>query len=196
MLYKPIKVNVPETIHERLKLAITQENKKTISVKVKLDDGDESDRRKDTLLLTRGQIEKLERARLIGKKNVTVRLSRKQVEANLKHEGGFLGMLAALAARVLPTLLGGLATGLVSGAVEKAVSRSGLYLQKKGHGNNAARIQLCKGNGLYLTPHPPVVVDGYGLFLKGKDHRVYGGEGLILGPNSAFKNIPLLGLIL
>ena len=52
MLYKPIKVNVPETIHERLKLTITQENKKLISVKVKLDDGDESDR-KHTLLLTR-----------------------------------------------------------------------------------------------------------------------------------------------
>ena len=127
---------------------------------------------------------------------MTIRLSRKQVEANLKHEGGFLGMLAALAARVLPTLLGGLATGLVSGGVKKAVSGSGLYLQKREHGNNAARIQLVKGNGLYLTLHPPIVVDGHGLFLKGEDHHVYGGEGLILGPNSPFKNIPLLGLIL
>ena len=195
MLYQPIKVNVPERIHERLKLAIAEENKKPISIKVKLDDGDESDR-KHTLLLTRGQIEKLERARLIGKKNVTVRMSCKQVQANLKHEGGFLGMLAGLAARFLPTLLAGLATGLVSGAVEKAVSGSGLYLQKRGSGNNAARIQVVKGNGLYLIPHPPVVVDGHGLFLKGADHRVYGGEGLILGPNSPFKNIPLLGLIL
>ena len=143
LLYKPIKVNVPETIHEKLKLAITQENKKPISVKVKLDgdDGDESDR-KHTLLLTRGQIEKLERARLIGKKNMTVRLSRKQVQADLKHEGSFWGMLARLAARILHSLLGGLATGLVSGAVEKAVSGSGLYLQKKGNGNNAARIQV------------------------------------------------------
>ena len=78
---------------------------------------------------------------------------------------GFLGMLASLAARILPTLLGGLATGLVSGAVEKAVSGSGLYLQKRGHGNNAARIQVVKGNGIYLTSHPPVVVDGHGLFL-------------------------------
>ena len=67
MLYKPIKVNVPEQIHDRLNLAIAQENKKPISVKVKVDDGDES-ARKHTLLLTRGQIDKLERARLIGKK--------------------------------------------------------------------------------------------------------------------------------
>ena len=195
MLYKPIKVNVPETIHERLKIAIAKENKKAISIKVKLDDGGES-AQKHTLLLTRGQIEKLERARLIGNKHATVRLSHRQVEANLKHEGGFLGMLASLAARILPTLLGGLATGLVSGAVEKAVSGSGLYLQKRGHGNNAARIQVVKGNGIYLTPHPPIVVDGHGLFLKGEDHRVYSGEGLILGPNSPFKNIPILGLIL
>ena len=76
-------------------------------------------------------------------------------------------MLAILAARVLPTLLGGLATGLVSGAVEKVVSGSGIYLQKRGSGDNAARIQVVKGNGLYLTPHPPVVVNGHGLFLKG-----------------------------
>ena len=84
----------------------------------------------------------------------------------------------------------------MSGAGEKAVSGSGLYLQKRGNGNNAARIQVVRGNGLYLTPHPPVVVDGHGLYLKGEDHRVYGGEGLILGPNSPFKNIPILGLIL
>ena len=90
MLYKPVKVNVPERIHEKLKLAISHENKKNISVKVKLDDGDEGDR-KHTLLLTRGQIDKLERARLIGKKHATVRLSSKQVQAILKHEGGFLG---------------------------------------------------------------------------------------------------------
>ena len=70
---------------------------------------------------------------MIGKKSVTLRLSRKQVQVNIKHEGGFLGMLAALAARALPSLLGGLATGLVSGAVEKAItsSGSGLYLHKK-----------------------------------------------------------------
>ena len=124
MLYKPIKVNVPETIHDKLKVAIG--GSKAISIKIKLD-GEQQ----HTLLLTRGQIEKLERARMIGKNSATVRFSRKQVQVNVKHEDGFLGILASLAARALPSLLGGLATGLVSGAVEKAVSGSGLYLQKK-----------------------------------------------------------------
>ena len=44
MLYKPIKVNVPEAIHDRLKHSIASENKKTMSIKVKLDVGDESAR--------------------------------------------------------------------------------------------------------------------------------------------------------
>ena len=195
MLYKPIKVNVPETIHDKLKVAVARggASKKAISVKVKLD-GEQQQRH--TLLLTRAQIEKLERARMIGKKSATVRLSRKQVQVNIKHEGGFLGMLAALAARALPSLLGGLATGLVSGAVEKAITSSGkgLYLQKKGC---TAKVQLVKGNGLYLTPHPHIVdtAVGNGLYFK-DDHGVYNGEGLLLGPNSPFKNIPLLGLIL
>ena len=78
MLYKPIKVNVPESIHERLKLTIVQENKKNNFSKSKINDGVEDDQ-KHTLRLTRGQIEKLERARLNGKKNMTVRLRRKQV---------------------------------------------------------------------------------------------------------------------
>ena len=115
------------------------------------------------------------------------------MQANIKHEGGFLGMLAGLAARALPTLLTGLASGLVSGAVEKAIGGSGLYLHKKGHG--CARVQLVKGNGLYLTPHPRISTGGTGLFLKHGD-QVYSGEGLLLGANSPFKNIPLLGLIL
>ena len=193
MLYKPFKLNVPETVHDNLKIAVAAGDAKPISVKVKLDSGEQQ----HTLLLTRGQIEKLERARMIGKKRATVRLSRKQVQANVKYEGGFLGMLAALAARVLPSLLGGLATGLVSGAVEKAITSSGkgLYLQKKGC---TARIQFVKGNGLYLSPHPHIVdpIDGNGLYFKGDGNQVYEGEGLILGPNSPFKNIPLLGLIL
>lgn len=189
MLYKPIQVNVSEEIQNKLKAVLAKGGSKAISVKVKLD-GDQQ----HTLLLTRGQIEKLERARLIGKKSATVRLSHKQVQVNVKHEGGFLGMLAALAARALPSLLSGLATGLVSGAVEKAITSSGkgLYLQKKGC---TAKVHLVKGNGLYLTPHPHVVVDGNGLYFI-NDDRVYSGKGLLLGPNSPFKNIPLLGLLL
>ena len=91
MLYKPTKVNVPETIQDKLKVAIKQGGNKAMSVKVKL-----NGEQQHTLLLTRGQIEKLERARLIGKNHMTIRLSRKQVQVNLKYEGGFLGMLSLL----------------------------------------------------------------------------------------------------
>ena len=188
MLYNPIKLDISRKQDDRLKLAISRGNAVSIKVMIRDEEGEH------TVLLTRGQIAKIERARLIGKRHITIRLSRKQVQANIKYEGGFLGMLASLAARVLPTLLTGLAAGLVSGAVEKAVGGSGggLYLQKKGQ---CANVQFVKGGGLYLTPHhPPQQSAGEGLYLRHGD-AVY-GEGLLLGPNSPFKNIPILGLIL
>ena len=52
------------------------------------------------------------------------------MKANIQHRGGFLGLLADLAAKALSILLGGLATGLVSGAVEKAVGVNGHYFHK------------------------------------------------------------------
>ena len=42
----------------------------------------------------------------------------------------------------------------------------------------------------------PVKAEKYdGLYLK-QDAQVYQGAGLLLGPNSPFRNIPVLGLIL
>ena len=111
-------------------------------------------------------------------------------------------MLASLAARAkppasraLPTILSGLTTGLLSGGINKAISGSGvgdgLYLHKH---DKCYRIQKCKGNGLYLAPHPRFV-EGDGLFLKhGND--ISDGAGLLMGKNSPFKNIPVLGWLL
>ena len=62
-----------------------------------------------------------------------IRFSKRQVQENVQHKGGFLGMIAGLAAKAIPSLLGGLATGLVSGAVERAMGGDGLYLHKSGH---------------------------------------------------------------
>ena len=59
-------------------------------------------------------------------------MSRKQVRTSVKIEGGFLGTLLSLASRALPTLLGGLATGLISGGVERAIKGNGLFLGKRG----------------------------------------------------------------
>ena len=65
------------------------------------------------------------------------------------------------------------------------------YLHKQ---DKCYRVQKCKGNGLYLAPHPHFV-EGDGLFLKhGND--ISDGAGLLMGKNSLFKNIPVLGWLL
>ena len=107
-----------------------------------------------------------------------------------------LALLAAraipLAARVIRTILSGLTTGLLSGGINKAISGSGtgdgLNLHKH---DECYRVQKCEGNGLYLAPHPGFV-EGDGLFLKHGDD-INDGAGLLMGKNSPFKNIPVLG---
>ena len=145
-----------------------------------------------TLLLTRSQIAKIGRSRLIGKGKVTIHVCKRQGKANVQHQGGFLSMLARLAAKALPSILGGLATGLVSSAVKRVVDGNGLYLHKLGH---CVKIDPVRGNGLYLTPHKRLSgVHGDGLYLK-RGSTIQDGFGLILGPNSPFKNIPILNLL-
>jgi hypothetical protein len=102
-----MKVRIPSNTHDKLKLLITQDKK--IPVKIGLEEGD------DELLLTPGQILKMHNAKNDGKKSIILRFSRKQVRANLHHEGGFLATLMSMASKVLPTLLTGLATGVLSG---------------------------------------------------------------------------------
>ena len=102
-------------------------------------------------------------------------------------------MLAGLAAKALPSILGGLATGLVSSAVKQAVGGNGVYLQKLGH---CIKINPVRGNGLYLTPHKRISgVHCDGLYLK-HDSTIQDRSGLIFGLNSPFKNIPILNLLL
>ena len=112
-------------------------------------------------------------------------------------------MLASLAAhaiplvaRALPTILSGLTTGLLSGGINKAISDKGVgdvgvYLHKH---DKCYRVQKMKGDGLYLAPHPRFA-EGDGLFLEhGED--ISDGAGLLMGKNSPFKNIPVLGWLL
>ena len=188
-MYTPIKLNVFTDQHDKLKNAITHQ--KATSIKLNLEDN--SGDGKHILLLTRGQIAKIERAKLIGKRKMSIHLSKRQVQANVEHQGGFLGMLAGLAAKALPTVLKGLASGLISSAVKKVVGGDGLYLVKSGH---CVKVEPVKGGGLYLTPHKRLSgVHGDGLYLK-RGSTIQDGSGLILGPNSPFKNIPILNLLL
>ena len=115
---------------------------------------------------------------------------------NVSYTGRFIGMLASLAARAIPTILSGLTTGLLSGGINKATSGSdadgdGFYLHKH---DKCYRVQKCKGNGLYLAPHPRFV-ESDGLFLK-YGNGISDDAGLLMGKNSPFENIPVLGLLL
>ena len=154
------------------------------------------------LLLTSPQINRLDMAQAEWRR-VQIRMCARQVAKNVSYIGGFLGMLASLAARAipltaraLPTILAGITTGLLSGSINNAISGSGVvgegrYLHKH---DKCYRGQKCKGNGLYLAPYPRLV-EGDGLFLKhGRD--ISDGAGLHMGKNSPFKNIPVLGCLL
>ena len=194
MLYTPTKVDVPSSFHEKIKKALEDETKKSVSIKVGL-----SGEGQDTLLLTRGQIAKLERARILGKrKRMTIRMSRSQVQKNLKHEGGFLGMLIAALSAAIPSIISAataaapavaasVATGAISGAISHLVSGDGLFLQKHGL---TAKIQAVHGGGLYLAPHP-TVEEGDGLFLR-HEGKTYGQL-----ENSPWmtQQVPTLGLL-
>ena len=123
-MYTPVKLNVFTHQHDKLKNAVTHQ--KATSIKFNLEDNSGDGRH--TLLLARGQIAKIERAELVGKRKLSIHRSKRQVQANVKHQCGFLGMLAGLAAKALPHLLKGLASGLVSSAVRNVVGGDGLYL--------------------------------------------------------------------
>ena len=72
--------------------------------------------------------------------------------------------------------------------VQKLIG-NGLYLSK---GSGVCRIET-DGEGLYLGPTSGKGFEtvGNGLYLM-KQGGMYDDRGLILGPNSPFKNIPIL----
>ena len=133
-------------------------------------------------------------------KGITIRMTSKQLKHDTKIEGGFLGLLAGLAARAIPMLaktvipaLGvGALSGLASSGVQKAMG-SGLYLKK---GGCICQVET-DGQGLYLKPYKGNGLQSFGdgLYLK-QGGKLYDGKGLLLGPNSPLANIPILGAIL
>ena len=71
--------------------------------------------------------------------------------------------------------------------MQKLVGNS-LYIKK---GGCVCEVET-DGRGLYLEP-----TSGKGFSKLGeKDGKIYDGKGLLLGPNSPFKNIPILGMLL
>ena len=176
MLYKPVKVVVACSQREKLK---SQINQKHLSVKIDLKDTIPT----DTLLLTRGQIARIEKARELGRRKYkTIRMSRKQIEKNRNHQGGYLSFLGnedLASSTTLPPSLDG---------------DDGLYFIKRGY---CMKVYPVQDNGLYLQEHPTTLHDVFedGLYLK-RDNIIENGEGIVFAENSPFKNIPILGWIL
>ena len=153
----------------------------------------------DLIALTKAQTLRLQKA-LATDKGITIKMSKTQVRKNLKVEGGFLGMLAGLAARALPflakSILPALGIGALTGVANAGVSKAlgnGLYLKK---GGNTMRVET-DGKGLYLSPASGAGLKKYGdgLYLS-QDSGIVEGSGILLGPNSPLKNVPILGWLL
>ena len=192
--YINAKVNISEWQKEKLRHAI---NANCLNVSIRLDHEDLKGN--DILAVTESQAKNLAQAYKNGK-GITIRMSSRHFKHNAKVEGGFLGLLAGLAARALPVLaktvfpaLGvGALSGLASTGVQKAMGE-GLYLTK---GGCVCQVET-DGQGLYLKPYEGKRLESYGdgLYLK-QGGKLYDGKGLLLGPNSPFANIPILGAIL
>ena len=192
--YTNVKVNITEGQKKKLQHAIKSGCSAT-SICLGYEDleGD------DIIAVTNSQAKKLAKAHEKGR-GITIKMSSNQLKHNTKIEGGFLGLLAGLAATALPMLaktvlpaLGvGALSGLASSGVQKAMG-SGLYLNK---GGLVSQVEM-DGYGLYLKPYKGKGLKGYGdrLYLK-QGGKLYDGKGLLLGPNSPFPNIPILGAIL
>ena len=103
----------------------------------------------------------------------------------MKKAGGFLpafaGLIPFLTGTVLPALGVGALSGLSSTDVQKLIG-NGLYLKKlmEYHGPASGKGFETLGSCLYLM----------------KQGGLYDGRGLILGPNSPFKNNTILDMIL
>ena len=136
----------------------------------------------DKLALTKSQINKILKA-YEGGKGITIKMSKSQLAHNKKVEGGFLGMLASLAARslpfiaktVLPALGVGALTGLASSGVQKVMGQ-GLYRKK---GGCVCQVET-DGKGLYLSPASGSGFSkvGDGLYLR-RGGQLYDGKGLL-----------------
>jgi len=197
MSYTNVSVNISENQQQKLKHAV--DTNSPVSIHLGYEDLCGS----DVLALTNSQVNRMTKTYENGK-GITIKISRSQVVHNMKIEGGILGFLAGLAAKallflaktVLPTLATGALSDVGSALAQKATNKAmgkGLYLKK---GSNIARVET-DSQGLYLKPYKGsgLGMFGDGLYLK-QGGQVISGHGLLLGPDSPLKNIPVLGWLL
>jgi len=200
--YIAVKVNISEAQKDKIQKSLQAGT--GVSIKLTHDDMNGQ----HVLALTQAQINKMAKAYQKGT-GVVIKMSKTQLENNRKVEGGFIGALLPflatagkfLMSTLLPSLATGAMAGLGSAATSKIVDKmsgSGVKYVKKIYakkGDMACKIKSV-GSGLYLSPWPKgASITGSGLFLKTGSGYEPIGEGLLLGPNSPLKNIPILGMI-
>ena len=188
--YTNIKMRISEGQKDKIKKAF-ESNSKYITNRLKCSDlyGE------DVIALTKSQIDRLVEV-YDEKKGLTLRMSTTQLAYNAKIEGGILLALTELIPFITGTVLPALGVGALSGLVSTGVQKlnGNVFYLKKGSG--VCRIET-DGEGMCLGPASGNGFEtvGNGLYLM-KQGALYDGRELILGPNSAFKNIPFLGMIL
>ena len=132
-LYTPVQVKIADSQRERF---MSQIDQKYVPVKIVVKD---TPTPKDILLLTRGQIRKIEKAQELGKRRYkTIRMSRNQIEKNRKYQGGYLQLLNDVS---------------MNDSTNSSMDNvdNGLYLVKRGHTMQIISIQE---DGLHLQEHP------------------------------------------
>lgn len=195
--YTNVKINISQGQIDKIKHAIQAGSQ----VSIRLSHSDLNG--EHILALTSAQVNKIAKAYQSGT-GVTIKLSKTQLEHNTKIEGGFIGallpMLATAGKFLLSSVLPMLATGALTGvgqavgstAVNKIAGNGIVYVKKNGMGMK----MRAAGNGLYLSPWNKGSAVGEGMYLKAGNGYEATGSGLLLGPNSPFSRIPILGMLL
>ena len=123
--YTNVKVNISEGQRKKLKDAL-ENNAGKVTIHL---DPEGLMTREDVIAVTKRQIKSMTKA-FQNKKGVRITMSSTQLKQNLTMEGGFLGMLARLAARALPflataakTMLPHLGIGALSGVANAGVQK-------------------------------------------------------------------------
>jgi len=184
-MYTNVNVNISDSQKAKLKKALAAGQELSLRLSHADLGGD------DVIAVTQSQFNRLKKAYEVGK-GITIKMSKTQIAHNMKVEGGFLQLLASLASKLLPALGVGALSGLASTGVQNLVG-NGLYIKK---GGCVCEVET-DGKRLLLEPVSgrTFLKLGDGLYLR-KEGKVYDGRGLLLGPNSPFKNIPILGMLL
>ena len=187
-MYTNASVNISEKQKEQLKKALAAGDRLCLRLSLVGN---------DVIGVTQSQLSRLRKAHETGK-GVIIKMSKTQVARNMKIEGGFLSLLAGLASRAIPliakTVLPALGFGALSSLASTGVQMGdGLFIKK---GGCVCEVET-DGKRVLLEPTDlnPFKKLGNGLYLR-KEGKIYDGKGLLLGPQSPFKNIPILGMIL